>query len=413
MRRRYRNTLLRAGFLFLLFAGAAAHGAGDPCRLNAGLDYRASLDRYLAADCYIKNSAGQPNPVYAAYVEVDLYTGDITPSQSRVTENTRNALLFLRQKIGSEIDNSAPPLFRENATRMLERLRRASAQLARAEEAGQVVDGQESGEWNRYVWTIKDNSRDSVWRELLISYDKSGCLSRRPKQDEACDKEYQALLTLLPFMQRMKETVDYYLSVATSDFIYQQQRRYAMWHSYLQDGLFQYPWELTINYCVSHPERKGESGWRSIGCYVPIYSHKLLARASARSPDAGWAEPPNQRVIFMHPSVGFAYNRKQPAGNQFSPSLVMQWYGRYFWSDYDRRGRIKNPMGVSVVSAYADLAGANDLGHGLMFFYRQYGLAVTKHSDEYQVFFGLNLLQSVASGAEKGERIKSLIGGGQ
>jgi len=73
---------------------------------------------------------------------------------------------------------------------------------------------------------------------------------------------------------------------------------------------------------------------------------------------------------------------------------------------------METPLGISIISTYADRAGTKDVGHGLMFHYDHvYSLGVTRHGDDTGVFLSIDLQKLFTDKAAKLAEVKQKFKG--
>lgn len=173
------------------------------------------------------------------------------------------------------------------------------------------------------------------------------------------------------------------------DYIARSDKRLARWERYLDAQSFQYPWELTANYCL---HTHAVEGWlKHAGCFVPGLNGVIARNAMEAQPPTGWRDVPTSRLILLHPEIGISYANNASDGEQVEPSLVFEWVGVMGWSwnndwaaaDDDVFDCPLNlcPVGIALTSVYADRADVDDLGHGVTLHFRNFALSATRHDE--------------------------------
>ncbi len=127
----------------------------------------------------------------------------------------------------------------------------------------------------------------------------------------------------------------------------------------------------------------------------------------------GFVGAPDYQVIFLHPSVVMESVNNAADGSKFKAGLAMEWIGGNWWSWSDGEdAQMETPLGVSIISTYADRAGTKDVGHGLMFHYDHvYSLGVTRHGDDTGVFLSIDLQKLFTDKAAKLAEVKQKFKG--
>jgi hypothetical protein len=111
------------------------------------------------------------------------------------------------------------------------------------------------------------------------------------------------------------------------------------WDQYFNEVSVQYPWELLLN------------SW-------------MFTKDKTKKELAGFPEPPDSRIVILHPSVGFEYIDSPNKGDSLEASVLMEIAGYDFWKW--KNGEAKNRWGGSVVASYADIQGMDDIGIGVV-----------------------------------------------
>ncbi len=276
----------------------------------------------------------------------------------------------------------------EHARAMLDRIRAAAGELRRSDFDSVLDDGLE--QWRPSRWQPGASEMEDEWHLLQVSLQASGCID---KVSVSCEPVFSAYLENARYLAAMKIVSDFVLAGPAAADIARQETLRKQWRSYLEDQQFQFWWELSANYCLFNPRyTKPPPAWKRVACFVPGLSGTLARRWAGESAATGWVSPPSQRVVYLHPDVGFMYAQNQPDGTSSQPALVMQWLGLLWWDGYEAGGRMYDAYGVSIVSTIADLPESDSVGIGLMAHVRNYGLAVTRHSDDWAVYLNFDLL---------------------
>lgn len=120
------------------------------------------------------------------------------------------------------------------------------------------------------------------------------------------------------------------------------------WGNYFGASRFQYPWELAIN------DQRFKTNGR-----------------------AGFVSPPEDQIIFMHPSAGVRYNAQ--SATKFDPTLVLELLGMYRW--HWEGAEPKELIGGSLIMTWANQAGERSPGWGAMaHFQKSYSVGFTHHA---------------------------------
>lgn len=100
--------------------------------------------------------------------------------------------------------------------------------------------------------------------------------------------------------------------------------------------------------------------------------------------------PPKRQWHAIQPGVVIENVSDAEDGENVEYSLAMEWIGVNWWED----SIIGIPLGVSLVSIYADRSTINDVGHGVMFhFDNKYSVGISDHDGESGVFVTMDLLK--------------------
>jgi hypothetical protein len=159
--------------------------------------------------------------------------------------------------------------------------------------------------------------------------------------------------------------------------------RKAKWDRYFDEARVQFFWELYAN------------GWR-------------YGRENRRA--GGFAEPPNDQLILLHPGVGMEYVNDAPSGSRFQPALVVELigYNRWGWS---KEGKMENAFGASLIQTYSDRAGLPSGRLGIMLhFQNKYSLAYTRRDGVDGLMLSIDLAKLVTK-VEEDAREKFKLSG--
>jgi hypothetical protein len=100
--------------------------------------------------------------------------------------------------------------------------------------------------------------------------------------------------------------------------------------------------------------------------------------------------PPKRQWHAIQPGVVIENVSDAEDGENVEYSLAMEWIGINWWED----SIIGIPLGVSLVSIYADRSTVNDVGHGVMFhFDNKYSVGVSDHDGDTGIFVTMDLLK--------------------
>ena len=71
-------------------------------------------------------------------------------------------------------------------------------------------------------------------------------------------------------------------------------------------------------------------------------------------PDEGFARPPSNQVILLHPNAGYEFGGE--GEERLRPALILEILG-YNWWRWDESGEMRRPFGASAVVSVADRVG--------------------------------------------------------
>lgn len=113
--------------------------------------------------------------------------------------------------------------------------------------------------------------------------------------------------------------------------------------------------------------------------------------------------PAATQWFLLRPQVLYEYVRHAPDGQQGEIALGAEWIGVNWWD-------LKVPLGVSVVSTYADRSDTDSVGHGILLnVYNHWSLGWTWREDGDGFFVTLDLLKGMQSAREQLSRYKSMF----
>ena len=252
-------------------------------------------------------------------------------------------------------------------------------------------------EFNANRWVVGANG---TLYEALVNPFLNAC----SQTSESCDTEFVSVRDSLAFIDRVKTLTDSKSASVLKGELSKMDRRIAYWDAYLDEQQFQYFWELSTNYCMDYPDF---SRLEKLQCFVPILAGLKAQRARDKAPQQGWGEIPTTRWIFLHPEIGIAVSQGEEDGSEVQPSLIFEWIGikRWKWNgdwkkDTDSAYACRwglCPIGMSIVSQYADLASHKDLGHGASVHFKNFAISATHHegerggSEDWVISLNLNL----------------------
>lgn len=378
------------GLLPLTPSTAFAEGEKS-CVEQVGKDYEARLFNYWTSNCYVNEKTYRhlsatlkqelvPTGNYLKRTEVTLGAINTARQEStRLTSDLADAI----QAINSALQEQAATSFT-----VLNDLPDKSSKISNL------------ANWSRATWT-PNQPGNQTWEAVKTTLKENNCLAVPQSRD--CDRTYADALAASGLLFAMRDITAYYLQPATDMRLNEYRLNVARWDDYLTAMQFQYPWELLLNYCYDNPRYVQKYGDEANGknqaiprwkCFVPIWGTLVARKHLHNKPDIGFVSPPNRRWIFLHPEVSAIYAGDQSSGDKYSLALNFEWIGRYFYRYDNTTGRIKNPVGLSIVSTIADLPGSNNHGLGLMVHYRNLGLSVTRHSGDTVIGLNLNLLKA-------------------
>ena len=231
------------------------------------------------------------------------------------------------------------------------------------------------GEWDYDPADGKLGSQMSLYDDLLDKACKPGNVEK-PSCSEAINISQQTL-RYLKLTDRFKIMLN---GQNLNNFHSNLTRFDNQWRRYATEARSQTPIELFIN-------------------------SKWFDRKESKQ---GFVGAPDYQIIFLHPSVVMESVKNAADGSKFKAGLAMEWIGGNWWSWSDGEdAQMETPLGISIISTYADRAGTKDVGHGLMFHYDHvYSLGVTRHGDDTGVFLSIDLQKLFTDKAAKLAEVK-------
>jgi hypothetical protein len=178
----------------------------------------------------------------------------------------------------------------------------------------------------------------------------------------ACARGYLEAKQLVRYVTVTKRALDYVSAIPIEEMAREVAKLNVRWGHYFNDARSQFFWELGINGWIYGATNRGKEG--------------LLS-------------PPDYQVIVLHPSVGLEYVDTKP-GDRFREAIVLEGLGinKWSWSD----GRMKLPLGVSLIGVYGDRSSVPELGYGALFHYNNnLSLGVTRRGGHTGVVLSLDL----------------------
>lgn len=211
----------------------------------------------------------------------------------------------------------------------------------------------------------------------------------RSSADDQCRARAASTWAAMAFVHGMQALFVEGTVTDREEYIARGDKRLARWDRYLDAQSFQYPWELTANYCLHTDAVEGILA--HTGCLIPGLNGVIARDAMEDEPPTGWPDVPTSRLILLHPEIGITYSDDAPDGQQVEPSLVFEWVGLMGWSWNDDWASPDDdvfdcpldlcPVGIALTSVYADMAAVDDVGHGLTLHFRNFALSATRHDE--------------------------------
>ena len=194
-----------------------------------------------------------------------------------------------------------------------------------------------------------------------------------PVSAHRCDDEFIAVASLVRALYLVNAAIDRYTTGYRAEALEDRLIRRSSWDSYYDDLTFQYPWELLLN------------SW---------LLEKSDNRAVVDGNRYGFRDLPNDKWVLLHPEAVLVY--AENANDEYELSVTVEALG-YEAFDFDGRGKVKDPWGVSLLAAYMDRRDQLQSGWtaGLMFKYQGYSLGITDNHGDSGVVFNVNLAQKL------------------
>jgi hypothetical protein len=215
---------------------------------------------------------------------------------------------------------------------------------------------------------------------LQYLHDKD-CFPHEP--DERCNGVYPGAVELADDIFLVDTVVSLLQSSDRGKLLDEAKTREDRWHAYLYDTQFQFWWELGLNYAVEKtcPEFMR---WECAPVKTDPYGNEL-----------GFRNPPDRKLIFLHPDVAVEYLHREPAGQRFKPVIAFQWFGFQKWT-WDGTSA-SHLMGIAVASTVADTSVSKRVGTGVMLQWKKFSLAITARPNEVGVAINLNAVDWIGT----------------
>jgi hypothetical protein len=187
-------------------------------------------------------------------------------------------------------------------------------------------------------WQFDNDGNQKLSDDNLVDY-LNGSACKVDLTSDSCKNALKVTAKLL----RASETMIQMASTYNRTIIGQNKAflsaRHSEWDQYFNQVSVQYPWELAINSALYNSDRSDD--------------------ALARFP-----QPPNKKLIFLHPSVGFEYIKGPGGESMIAGSVLLEVLGGEFWSW--KGGEAKNRWGASAAASFAEISGMDTVGYGLV-----------------------------------------------
>jgi hypothetical protein len=196
--------------------------------------------------------------------------------------------------------------------------------------------------------------------------------------EEKCTEAAETGKIVFRAAHLVEQTLQFSLTDVYEQALGAARARNAKWDRYFDEGRVQFPWELYAN-------------GRRYGAH--------------NKKEGGFAEPPNDQIILLHPGVGMEYVGGAPSGSRFQAALILELIGYNRWS-WTNDGKMQKAFGASLIQTYSDRAGMTSARPGVMVhFGNKYSVAVTSRDGKTGVLFSVDLAKLVTK-VEDDERQK-------
>jgi hypothetical protein len=182
--------------------------------------------------------------------------------------------------------------------------------------------------------------------------------------------------------------LDYLASPQYHGFV---RERTAPWDTYFEEGIAQWPWELLL-------------------VNGPLYAH-------GTRDDLGSPSPPTYQLVVAHPDLAMEYAPNAGDGQQFKAVLMVEMLGVDYWS-WKRDGRqggpfFGYPLGVGIVTTYADREGLPDWGWGgVVHLNHVFNLGVTFRDGDPGYFVSANISRLFSKATAQKAKFEGLLSAG-
>jgi hypothetical protein len=261
-----------------------------------------------------------------------------------------------------------------------------SAFAAGARSAAQgVADSVPAGEGptSPLVWQVEDGLVRAVSGLDVVAILNGGCPNAGPDDSPACRKAIAAAKAWLRAVQLVETALTRYTAPTLDELLQRSTTRLAMWHSYRDEGLPQYPWEWLLNSARLNKADKGSDG----------------RPRDANGQPMGPMQVPTDQIILLHPGVGLEY-REHPdeptasTDSKMSPIIYLEVVGRHSWSWDESTGAMLGGRGISFVATYADREDDTEVGYGVLFHLRRakaFTFGITRSGDATNIIFNADV----------------------
>jgi hypothetical protein len=274
-------------------------------------------------------------------------------------------------------------------------LRRAFAERARGAATG-VANSVPPGEaqTSPLDWQVDNGTVDAVPGLDVIAILDASCRPPPsplpeppppPDDSPGCLNAIAAAKAWLRVVQLVEAALTRYAAPTLDELLQRSTTRLAMWHSYRDEGLPQYPWEWLLNSARLNKADKGPGGRPLDEDEQPI----------------GPMRVPTDQIILLHPGVGLEY-REHPdeptatGDSNLSPIIYLEIVGRNRWSWDESTGTMLGGRGISFVATYADREDDTEVGYGVLFHMRRtkgYTLGITRSGDATNIIFNADVAE--------------------